>query len=145
MPGRPELGARQHRLLDLASDLEVVLERQPVGHFEQHEQIHEQEPREQPQRSRRERRMGNQQQVDFTKQLHQPDQAGDERDAVHHSSRGRQLERERQEEQPRASQHPKMPGSFLQLVEVDVAREEVVGLERVAREEALEVDLRQTT
>src|SRR5690349_22545740 len=36
-----EASARQHGLLDLARDLEVVLQRQPVRHLEQHEQIHQ--------------------------------------------------------------------------------------------------------
>ena len=38
---------RQHRLLDLARDLEIVLERQPVGDFEQHQQVHQHERDEQ--------------------------------------------------------------------------------------------------
>ena len=54
-------------------------------------------------------------------------------------ARRRQLERERQEQQPSASQRPPVPRQLLQLVEVDVAREEAIGLRRVAREQALEL------
>ena len=74
--GRLEPRARQHRLLDLAGDLQVVLERKTVGHLQQHEQVHQQKPREQPERAGRKGRMGNQQEVHFAKQLHQPNQAG---------------------------------------------------------------------
>ena len=37
-----------------------------------------------------------------------------------------------------------MPGSFLERVEVDVSREELVRLERVSREETLDIQFRQT-
>ena len=49
--GRVEGAARQHRLLDLAGDFEVVLQRQPVGHLEQHQQVDQQEAGQQPQRA----------------------------------------------------------------------------------------------
>ena len=88
---RLERRARQHRLLDLAGDLEIVLERQPVGDFEQHEQVDQQEAREQPQRAGRERRMRNQQEVRPRETAPSADEAGDERDAVDQPPRRRQL------------------------------------------------------
>jgi len=42
--GGVERAARQHGLLDLPRDLEVVLQREPVRHFQQHEQVEQQEP-----------------------------------------------------------------------------------------------------
>ena len=45
--GRAEPAGRQHRLLNLARDFEIVLERQPIGDFEQHEQVHQREGDEQ--------------------------------------------------------------------------------------------------
>ncbi len=63
---------------------------------------------------------------------------------IDQSARGRQLEREGEEEQPRVTEHPEVPGLFLERVEVDVPGEELVRLERVPREEPLEVRLGQT-
>src|SRR4029453_3788748 len=83
--------------------------------------------------------MGNQKQVKALKQLDQADEARHQRAAVQHPARRRQLECERQEKQPCAPEHPQMPRPVLQLVEVDVAREEAVRLRRVAREQPLEV------
>ena len=61
---RTELCSRQHRLLNLPRDLEIILQRQAVGNFEQHQQVHEQKAREQPQGSGREGRVRNQEQVE---------------------------------------------------------------------------------
>ena len=74
--GRFEPGARQHRLLDLAGDLQVVLERKAVGDLQQHEQVDQKKAGEQPERARGKGRVRNQQEVHFTKQLDQPNQAG---------------------------------------------------------------------
>ena len=46
-PARCKRPLRQHRLLDLARDLEIVLQRQPVGDLEQHQQVHQRERDEQ--------------------------------------------------------------------------------------------------
>ena len=45
--------ARQHRQLDLARDLELALERQPVGDLEQHQQVDQQEAEHQRERAGR--------------------------------------------------------------------------------------------
>jgi len=39
---------RQHRELDLPRDLQVVLQRQPVGHLQEHQQVDQREAAEQP-------------------------------------------------------------------------------------------------
>ena len=44
-PARCSIAARQHRQLDVARDLEVVLERQPIGDFQQDQQVHQRERR----------------------------------------------------------------------------------------------------
>ena len=72
-PGRVIRRPRQHGLLDLPGDLEIVLERQPVGHLDQHQQVEQQEPGEQPQRAGREHRVRDEEQVQVLKELQQPD------------------------------------------------------------------------
>ena len=87
--------------------------------------------------------MRNEQEVNFPEQLHQTDQAGDERDAVDQPARWCQLEREAQEQKPRMPEHSQMPGPFFQFLEVDMPREKPVRLERVARKQTLDVGLGQ--
>ncbi len=130
---------RQHRLLNLARDFQVVLQRQSIRDFEHHQQVHEQEAEQQPDRSRREHRVRDQEQMDSLKQFHEAHDGREQRDAVDRPPRRRQLQRERQEEQPCVHQRPPIPRQFLQPLEVDVAREEAIGLRCVAREEALDV------
>ena len=85
-PGALYRPARQHRLLDLARDLEVVLERQPVGDFEQDEQVHQHERDEQRPRALAEERTGHADaadewhlrdldETDAAEQIEQPDDA----------------------------------------------------------------------
>ncbi len=90
----------QHRLLDLARHFEVALEREAVGHFEQHEQVHQQEPAEQPERAIGEERGGHADvheeerdrhrhahQPEAAEQLQQADHGGGQRHAVHQPAR----------------------------------------------------------
>ncbi len=56
--------SREHRLLNLASDLEVVLQRQSIRDFQHDQQVHEQKPEEQPDGPGREGGMRDQEQVD---------------------------------------------------------------------------------
>ena len=149
---RVVLRLRQHRVLDLAGDLEVVLERQPVRHLEEHEEVDEEEADEQAGRTRgpaRQRQADiederaeeerNLAAADSPEQLKESDQAEHEADAVNDAPGGRQAQRERPEEQS----HPLQPalvaresreGGF-----VEGLGEETVGLARVAGEQALEV------
>ena len=52
--GRVDL-ARQHRLLNLARDFEVLLQRQAIGHLQQDQQVQHQEAAGQPHRAVRPR------------------------------------------------------------------------------------------
>src|SRR6185503_3182681 len=140
-----ESRAWQHRLLNLSRDLQIVLQRESVCHFQQDKQVHQQERRQQPERTGRECRMWNEQEVHLTKQLHQPDETGNQRNAVDQSAGGCELQREAEKQQPRVSQHPTMPALFLQLVEIDVPRKKLVGLECVPREKALDIRLGETS
>ncbi len=127
----PVQSVRQHGHLDLAGDLQVVLEREPLGDLEQHQQVHQQEAKEQPARAVRHAGTGC-----------EPDHAkerGDQRQRVHHPPRGRHPHRERQEDQACPVEVALVPGKSVEFGEVHVAREEVVGFARIAREQPLQV------
>ena len=112
--------ARQHRELDLARDFQLALERQPVGHLEQHEQVDQEQaddereravgPDRQQQRDLDERHA--ERHVDGREAAKQPDDA-DQRDEqradVEHASRRRQPQREGDEDLPDAQRHALPP------------------------------------
>jgi hypothetical protein len=132
-------GLRQHGLLNLTRDLQVVLERQAIGDLEEHQEIQEQKPCKQPERARGERRMGDDPQVNGAEELEQPDDRGHQGHTVDCAARGRQLEREGEEQQPRLRECSFMPWEVRERLEVDVLREKPVGLRCVAREHPLEL------
>ena len=147
--GRAEAAGRQHRLLDLARDLEVVLERESIGDLEQHEQIHEHErgraasPRPFGQREaragRRARRRSPPAAIWTRIRSNTPTTARMIDDGVHDAPRRRELHRERGEEQPQRGRTPADATAGPRAGWVDMAREELVGLARVAREEPLQI------
>ena len=58
---------------------------------------------------------------------------------VHHAPRGRQLHRERDEEQPHGRQRPLVPRQTFERSRVDVRGRRIVGFARVAREKPLQI------
>jgi hypothetical protein len=148
--GRGEQPAREHRLLNLARDLEVVLERQPVGDFEQDQQVHQHEREEQRPRALTEQGAGDADAADHrhaqdlddpdaAEQIDETDERETQRDGEHDAPRRRQFHRERHEEDADVRDRASMPGQALERVRVDAPREELVRLARVAREQALEI------
>ena len=155
--GRPSHGfhawcavqaGRQHGLLNLARDLEIVLQRQPVGDLEQHEQVQQAERKQQRADAAWNRDAGKQHDHVADRpclgqaEPHEIDEADDgeqERRAVDHAPCGRELHREREEEQPRVGDRALVPREVRRLAEVDVSCEEMIGVARVAREQALQV------
>jgi hypothetical protein len=142
--------ARQHRELNLARDLELALERQPVGDLEQHQQVHEDEADDQRERpvgpGRHEHRDLEERQAERDVHRHeaaeQPEEADerdDERTQVEDAPRGREAQCERDEERPDARRDPLPPRQPGVALLVAAAREEAVRLRGVAREEPLQV------
>ena len=72
-------------------------------------------------------------------QLDHADQRDDERDQVERAPRRRQLQRERDEDLPDAQELAPPPRLARQLILVEPAREEPVGLGRVVREQPLQI------
>jgi hypothetical protein len=96
--GRFVLRLGEHRVLDVARDLQVVLEREPVGHLEQDEQVDQQET--------------DKQTPGTAGAFRQPDEtveARQDRHAVENPARGREPQCEGPEEQPHAGEPPAVP------------------------------------
>ena len=142
---------RQHRLLDVARDFEVVLERQAIGDLEQHQQIHQRERDEERPGALAEQRTGNAEldperqrradsdKADAAEEVGHADEREDQRDGVHHAPRRRQLQRERKEQQPRVLEQPQVPGEIGKRLGIGAAGEELVRLARLPREEPLQI------
>ena len=148
--GRREETARQHRLLDIARDLQIVLQRESVRDLEQHEEIHQQERGEQRVRSLAEQRArnahvhakrqrGESDDADASKEIHEADKRKHQRNRVHQAPRGRQLHGERHEHSARVRQEAFVPRQMFQRVGIESAREEPVRVPRISREEPLYV------
>jgi hypothetical protein len=142
--------ARQHRLLDLARDLQVVLQRQAVRHLQQHEEVHQREPdqhRPGPLTDHEagdgdrdvERPPGHVHQPQAAEQVDQPEDREEQRSAVHRAARRRQLHREGEEQQAGLGDQAHVPRQPVEHGEIQVAREEVVRVARVTREEPLQI------
>jgi hypothetical protein len=77
--------------------------------------------------------------VEAGEQLDQADDGRDQRDHVDGPVRRRQPHREGDEEQLGVGQRPQVPRLLIDPRPVDAAREELVGLARVAREQQLQI------
>ena len=148
--------ARQHRQLNLARDLELALQGQSIRHFEQHQEIdHHQADQE---RKRPVRPGGEQhgdleerrpeRNVDYreaAKQLDQAEERKCQRSKVERAPGRRELECKGDEDlaEPNGDLFP--PRQPPDLVIVEPAAEETVGVTRVVREEPLQVLRRQIT
>ena len=131
--------SRQHRQLDLARDLQLSLQRQPVGHFQQHQQIDQEQADEQRERAvgpggqqhrhLYERRA--QRQIDRRKpaiQLDDADERDDECADVERAPRRRQPQREGDEDLAEAQRQPLPPLEMRELLFVQAAAEVPVGV-----------------
>ena len=104
---------RQHGQLNVPRDLEIVLEREPIGHFQQDEEIQKEEGGDNRLRAvRQPRAVG---------QPEQPDQRQQQRADVKNPSCRRELHRKRDEKQLRPPDEPAVPGKRGHIAEVDVA------------------------
>ena len=149
--GRVVRFSRQHRLLDLARDFEIVLEGQAVRDLEQHEQIHQRERDEERPGALAEHRSGHAEvdakrqrrpdanQSDAAEQIDQADEREQQRNGVDQAAGRRQLHRERQEQQPCMLECPLVPRQMRERARIGAAREKQVGLARFAGEEPLQV------
>ena len=121
--------ARQHRQLDVARDLEVALERQPIRDLHQDQQVDGDEADEQPQRAvhpRRQRhvRPSNGKSRTFTgreaaEQHQHAEQRRGDREPVERAPRRRQAHREAGEHQPRRDRPAAVPRQAAELLEVE--------------------------
>ena len=147
---------RQHRQLDLARHLELALQRQPIRDLEQDEEIDHQQadqeserpvrPRREEDRDLEERRPeGNVDHREAAEQLDQAEQRNRQRSQVERTPGSRQLQREGDEdlEEPYGGLLP--PRQAPDLLFVEAAAEETVGVARVVREEPLQLLRRQIT
>jgi hypothetical protein len=133
--------------LNLPGDLEVVLERQPVGHLEQDEQVHQRERHQEGHRAVGQHETGydHGDLPDVARgepHLHErneADQRQEQRDAEHDAPSGRQLQRERTQEEPESGDDAAIPGQPLERFGIDVPGKEIVGFARVAREQPLQI------
>ena len=80
-----------------------------------------------------------------SEQLDDAEQRDDERDEVDRSASRRKLEREGDEDLPEPQRDPPPPRQGRELLFVEPAREEVVRVARIVREEPLEILARQIT
>jgi hypothetical protein len=148
-PRRAERALRQHRALDVAGHRQVVLQREAIGHLEHDQQVeqHEADAEEEgallPGRDREEEAEAIDLQdgdgLEAGEQLDEADDRRQERRDVERPVRRRQAHREGDEEQPRVGEGADVPRLLVDLAPVDAAREELVGLARVTREEQLQV------
>ena len=148
--------ARQHRQLNLARDLELALQGQPIRHFEQHEEIDHQQA---DQERKRPVRPGGEQHGDLeerrpernvdhreaAKQLDQAEERKCQRPKVERAPGRRQLECEGDEDLAEPNRELFPPRQPPDLLFVEPAAEETVGVARVVREEPLQVFRRQIT
>ncbi len=129
MPGR------QHRELDLARDLEFPLERQAIGDLEQQQQVDQDDADEQRERAvsplRRDHvdlknGVPNGTEIDAQPliQLQDADQRNDQRDQIERAPRGRQLQREGDEDLADAQQLAAAPRLVRQPILVEPASED---------------------
>ena len=124
---------RQHCELDVPRDLQVVLQRQPVGHLQEHQQVDQREAAEQPEGAvgpDRTREPDSEEERDQRKahhpqplvQLEHADERADQRETEQRQTRRRQPGGERDEEEPASHEEPAVPGEPAEDLRVAMPR-----------------------